>query len=166
MKTITYITVLCIAFSASFCVQPPDYPEEPVLEYIGFNKLTVPQGGGFLESDTLELRIGFTDGDGDLGNEDGTVDIYITDSRDSFSEKRKLPVIPEQGVGNGISGEIRLRFPNEPFNLCCIYPDLTPGCQPNPDFPTDSLSYEVYIIDRAGNQSNIIQTETITLRCN
>ena len=165
MKTINYIIVLSIAFTASFCVQPPDYPEAPVLEYIGFNKLTVAQGGGFLENDTLILRIGFTDGDGDLGYDDGTVDIYITDSRDGFSEVRKLPVIPEQGVGNGISGEIRLVFPNEPTNLCCIYPE-GPGCQPNADFPTDSLFYEVYIIDRAGNQSNIIQTETVTLRCN
>jgi hypothetical protein len=166
MKTITYILFLSVAFTASFCVQPPDYPETPVLEYIGFNKLTVAQGGGVLGNDTLVLTIGFTDGDGDLGYEDGTVDIYITDSRDSFSEVRKLPVIPEQGVGNGISGEICLVFPNEPFNICCIYPDLTPGCQPNEDFPTDSLSYEVYIIDRAGNQSNIIRTETVTLLCN
>lgn len=166
MKITTYLIVALITVTATFCVQPPDYPRAPELEYIGFNKLVIPQGGGIGGSDTLKLRLGFTDGDGDLGFEDGTFDVFIRDSRDSFEEIRKLPVIPEQGVGNGISGEIYLRFPNEPSNLCCIYPDQTPGCKPNPNYPTDSFFYEVYIQDRAGNESNVVKTETVTLICN
>jgi hypothetical protein len=168
MKFTTYITIALIAATATFCVQPPDYPEAPELEYIGFNKLTISQGGGVGQSDTLVLRLGFTDGDGNLGFEDATFDVSIMDSRDSSEEVRKLPVIPEQGVGNGISGEIRLRFPNEPGNLCCIFPDVPAQipCTPAPpELATDSFYYEVFIQDRDGNRSNIIQTETVTLLC-
>jgi len=167
MKASPYIMVFLLAATAYSCVQPPDYPEAPVLTYEGFNKRTIPQGSSTNPSDTLELRLSFTDGDGDLGRQDTIFDVFITDSRDGTSEVRKLPVIPEQGVGNGISGEIRLRFPNQVGNLCCIYP---PGpinsCEPNPNQPVDSFYYEVFIIDRDGNESNVVQTETVTLLCN
>ncbi|NRA51138.1 MAG: hypothetical protein HRU12_18580 [Phaeodactylibacter sp.] len=148
------------------CVQPPDYPEEPVIQYIGFNTLAFPQGGAGTPNDTLVLTFEFTDGDGDIGFADTTIDVFLTDSRTGFEEIRKLPVIPDEGVGNGISGEITLRFPNQPSQICCLYPDNSPGCQPNAEYPTDTFSYTVQIMDQAGNRSNIIQTETVTLICN
>ncbi len=167
MKTIYYLTLLLLGFSAFGCVQPPDYPVEPEIDYIGFNTLTFPQGGPDAVSDTLTLRFGFTDGDGDIGNADSTVDVFIIDSRTpDVEENRKLPIIPEEGVGNGISGEITLRFPNNPFQVCCIIGDEQ-GCDgPIEGFPNDTFSYRIQIRDRAGNYSNAIQTETITLLCN
>lgn len=167
MNKITYIVVvLVLGLSAFACVQPPDYPEEPVIEYIGFNTLVFPQGGPNTGSDTLVLEFAFTDGDGDLGYEDGTVDVFITDSRTGFENARKLPVIPREGIGNGISGEITLRFPNQPSEFCCLYPDGAQGCLPNADFPVDSFFFEIQIQDRSGNRSNMIKTETVTLICN
>ncbi|TXB66563.1 hypothetical protein [Phaeodactylibacter luteus] len=157
--------VAALAFFAFSCVQPPDYPEEPVIEYIGFNTLTFPQGGAGTPSDTLILTFGFTDGDGNLGFDDSTVDVFLTDSRTGFVDVKKLPVIPSEGVGNGISGEVTLRFPNQPSQICCLYPDQSTGCQPNPNYPTDTFSFEIQIQDRDGNRSNIIRTETVTLLC-
>ncbi|MEQ8704047.1 MAG: hypothetical protein RIC19_09015 [Phaeodactylibacter sp.] len=166
MKTTVLVLLLGLGLALFSCVQPPDYPIEPELEYIGFNTLTFPQGGAGTPNDTLILTFAFTDGDGDIGYSDNTIDIFLTDSRTGFEEIRKLPVIPEEGVGNGISGEITLRFPNQPSQICCLYPDSSQGCAPNPQFPTDTFSYTVQIMDQAGNLSNIIRTETVTLLCN
>jgi hypothetical protein len=166
MKTIYLVLLLGLGFALFSCVQPPEYPIEPEIEYIGFNTLTFPQGGPNVPSDTLVLRFSFTDGDGDIGFDDSTIDIFLTDSRTGFEEIRKLPVIPEEGVGNGISGEITLRFPNQPTQICCLI-EGEQGCNgPIEGAPSDTFSYRVQIKDRAGNLSNVIQTETVTLVCN
>jgi hypothetical protein len=174
MKTIFYILLLfCVAVS---CVKPPEYPLEPVITYNteagdGFNKTTISQGGLNSISDTLVLTFSFTDGNGDIGFEADTFDIFIWDSRDNFEEKRRLPVIPDQGTGNGIEGTITLRFPNQPFNICCTYEDGSSWeCGPHPDadnplFATDTFSYTLQIRDRSGSFSNKVQTEVVTILC-
>jgi hypothetical protein len=45
------------------CVNPPDYPDTPVIAYLGINKMQVNQGIPSLPSDTLSIRFSFTDGD-------------------------------------------------------------------------------------------------------
>jgi hypothetical protein len=150
------------------CVKPPNYPDEPVIRYNladgdGFNKLSIAQGSPGSISDTLTLTFSFTDGDGDLGFPRDSFDIFFTDSRTAdFTDQRRLPVIPDEGIGNGIEGKIVLRFPNQPLGICCISEGNT--CQPQPG-TVDTFSYTLQIKDRAGNFSNKIQTETVTILC-
>lgn len=165
MKTIYFLLLPGLAFLLHSCVQPPNYPDEPEIAYIGLNQQSIVQGNVGTPLDTLEITFGFTDGDGDLGIEGNTFDIFLTDSRDGFTDIKKLPVIPDQGIGNGISGEITVRLPNR-LNICCTYPDGSTSCMPNPNFPTDTMSYTIQIQDRAGHMSNKIQTEMITILCN
>ena len=79
----------------------------------------------------------------------------------------EAPIIPEQGTGNGISGEMTIQI----FTTCCIHPDpilALDGCDApfeDIEFQYDSLIYEVYIQDRAGNVSNTIQTEPLLIKC-
>lgn len=166
MKTIYHLPALVLAFLAHSCVQPPNYPNTPEIAYIGVNQQSIVQGNANNPADTLKITFSFTDGDGDLGAEGNIVDLFLTDSRDGFTDIKKLPVIPDQGIGNGISGEITVRLPNKPFSICCIYPDSSQSCEANPNFPTNEISYMIQIQDRAGNMSNKIQTETITILCN
>lgn len=165
MKAINYLLASGLAFLLFSCVQPPNYPNTPEITYIGLNQPSIVQGNTNAPLDTLEITFAFTDGDGDLGIEGNTFDIFLTDSRDGFTDIKKLPIIPDQGIGNGISGEITVRLPNR-LNICCTYPDGSTSCVPNPNFPTDTMSYSIQIQDRAGNKSNKIQTETITILCN
>ena len=150
------------------CAQAPDYPVEPIIEIMDLNKTTIAQGNQNASPDTLLVRFSFTDGDGDIGFPDDvdTVDTYLTDSRDGFINRFRLPTISTQGVGKGISGEVTLRIPNRPFRICCTFPNGATACQPNPQFPTDTFSYAIQIRDRAGNFSNTVRTETITILCN
>jgi hypothetical protein len=64
------------------CSRPPEFPNEPVIEFIGLSKNTIIQSrSSQLPQDTIEISFKFTDGDGNLGNAD-SVNIILTDSRD------------------------------------------------------------------------------------
>jgi hypothetical protein len=173
---ISFYPLLLLLLAAPFsCVSPPEYPDEPMLIYNtedgdGFNKNVIVQGSPGNSIDTLILTFSFTDGDGNIGNDVDSFDIFYTDSRDGFRDMRRLPIVPDEGTGNGIEGKIILRFPNQPFNICCTYDDGSPSCQPhpetdNPAFDTDTFSYTLQIRDQANNWSNMIQTETVTILC-
>jgi hypothetical protein len=154
--------ILIIAFAA--CISPPDYPVEPQIQFQSLSKNTMRQGQLGTE-DSLFLTLSFTDGDGDLGvpetNKDSAkiINIFLTDKRDNKpAERFRLPYIPEQGAGNGISGDIRLLL----FTTCC---NVLPPCEASTNKPIDTLVYEIYIKDRAGHESNRILTAPIYLQC-
>lgn len=139
----------------SSCVSPPEYPLEPVLEFVSLSTSTLTEGG----SDTVILRIAFTDGDGDIGHGDPQIETDST--RNVFLEDSRVPGFPiyyhineveRNGNVQAISGFIDLRF-NPGFFAC-----LGLAAQ-------DTLSLSLYIIDRAGNQSNTVRTTPITLTC-
>ena len=158
-RFIIYIFFIIVTVS---CINAPDYPNEPFIEYIGISKATLDQNS--LNTDSLFLNFSFTDGDGDLGHNanDTARNIFIKDLRTGkFQDKFKSPFIPEEGIGNGITGDIRLLL----FTTCCLFPENIPPCSAPPRFPLDTVIYEVSLRDRAGNLSNKILTEPITIRC-
>lgn len=136
------------------CVEPPDYPKEPVIEFISVssNQLiaqTIPEDSN-RDLDTLYIKFSFTDGDGDLGTD--SINVFVTDRRTgNADEVYSIGQIPEAGATNGISGEIMVMIP-EVF------------CFPNSE-PRDTLVYDIQIFDKAGNASNIIETTPIILVC-
>lgn len=162
MKALKYTLFLSIAMIIA-CTKPPDYSDTPEIAFISFSKNTMQQGSGF--EDETTLTISFTDGDGDIGIGDGTPSIFFKDLRDGSEFITFVaPEIPEQGIGNGISGEMFIKV----NTTCCIHPDTLQddGCNSNfSEYPIDTLVYEVYIKDRAGNKSNVIQTDPIFLLC-
>lgn len=145
------------------CARPPDYPNEPVIEYSRISSNLMSQAK---LDDRVLATISFTDGDGDLGDDDGRTTLFIKDLRDDSPENsaKILPKVPEPGANNGISGEITFQL----LNSCCIWPlqFLQAPCTPSTDYPVDTIVYEVYIVDRAGNESNRVQLEPIFLQCN
>ncbi|NND33059.1 MAG: hypothetical protein HKN76_10745 [Saprospiraceae bacterium] len=141
------------------CITPPEYPNEPVIELIGITNDTMLQSQ--FNSDSTLIVFSFTDGDGDLGSDD-SLNIFVKDLRDNFiSDRFRIPFVDEAGANNGISGEITITL----YTTCCTFPNGAPPCQPSEEFPTNQLQYEIYIKDRAGNQSNSITTPPIILEC-
>ena len=152
------------------CTSPPDYPVEPYIEFVGFQKDTLNQGESKTD-DFVFLTISFTDGDGDLGPKEGEPDtiksIVFTDLRTGVSENEfDLPEISDKGASNGISGEITIKVPT----TCCIFPawvsDVSGPCDSSEEYPVDEVSWEVYLIDRAGHESNRLELPARYLRCN
>ena len=162
MKTV--LPSLALLLLLSSCIKPPQFPDTPEIEFIGFNSDVVPQGSPNAEQFVLEITFSFTDGDGDIGSEEEN-NVFLTDSRDGSVTPFKVEPIPEQGNGNGISGEITVRMVNTPRNICCTFPNGLTPCTPSTAFPTDVMHFSILLKDRAGNESNIIQTSDLTILC-
>lgn len=161
MQKLNYlVSFLMLAVFAASCIQPPSYPVEPEITYLGVNKNTIAQGGA---PDTLVIDFAFTDGDGDLSSQD-SIDIFFTDNRQGAKTTYKIPAIAEEGTANGISGEIQVSISNAVGNICCIYSNGDDPCSPHPG-EIDTLTFSIQIRDRADNYSNIIETEPIFILC-
>jgi hypothetical protein len=149
-------TIIVLVWSS--CVTPPEYPDEPEITFVNFSKDTVRQA-----VDTNIIKIAFTDGDGDLGalDTDTTFNLFLTDTRIGAVFPYRIPYIEEQGVGNGISGEIELTL--LPTDNCCI--NVTLPCQAEANAADEFVVYEVEIVDRAGNRSAPLTLPAVTLNC-
>ena len=155
MKNIFALFALATLLAA--CSKPPDYPVEPVISFISYSKTDLKQG-----SDTVYIKFGFTDGDGDLGLNigDTATNLYLIDPRFTPSEAETFlfPFVPEQGVGNGIKGEATIKL----NATCCRYL----GCGlTDVDHPYDTISYQLRIRDRAGHYSNTLNLPPLRLKC-
>lgn len=136
------IAFLTLAVSA--CLNPPDYSIVPEIALDSLSSRNLRAG-----SDSLTFFISFTDGDGDIGSE--TVpNLFFTDSRTGYTDSVKVPYITPGGTLKTISGVITYVR----SQIYCI-----------PGRSTDSLTYTIYLEDRAGHQSNRIITPTIFLTC-
>ncbi len=154
MKNFVALSMLLASIAA--CVQPPDYPIEPEIEFVGVSKSEVLQ-----LVDTFMITFAYTDGDGDIGPNPNAQEnnVTITDSRTGVEETFRVPEVPEQGAANGISGEISLLV----YASCCL--NSSPICQPTPNANPEEIIYTIQMQDKAGNQSNVITTSPINLIC-
>ncbi|MEL6391483.1 MAG: hypothetical protein AAFO91_00860 [Bacteroidota bacterium] len=161
---LAYSAALTLLWIISACAEAPDYPDEPVITYEGISSTEIYQFPTGIR-DSILIFFSFTDGDGDLTGLDSNLsDIIITDSRsDLFVTRLSFPDIDQDGTGNGISGDATIVIDNAAFTLCCLRDDEL--CIVDSDFPADQFTYKIQVRDRAGNFSNIIETEPITMLC-
>ncbi len=162
MKSLLY-SFLALALLIIFsCSNPPEYPIEPTIEFVSMSKMTMQQANVVSNNDSILLTLSFTDGDGDIGSEEGdSSQIKYIDLRQNFEQTAlEIPFVGLQGVGQGISGEIFAILPT----TTCLFDD---GRFPGTSAPgeTNEVVYEMWIVDRAGNESNRIELPPITLRC-
>lgn len=156
-----YYLLFSLLFIAS-CVSAPEFPIEPILTFERVNKDQIRALGVGLV-DSIEIQFSFTDGDGDISQPNGdSIDIFLTDSRVNIPQSFSIPMIPVEGTGNGISGDIFITVVNT-TGICCIIDGEL--CPQNPRLPVDTFSYAIQIRDRAGNMSNRIQTSPVNILC-
>jgi len=145
LRAAIVVSLMIFIFS---CINPPEYSPIPVISFDSISATSIRA-----QQDSITIFIEFTDGDGDLGSE-VIPNLFFTDSRTGTEEGFKIPNITPEGNVKAITGIIAYTFPA----LYC-----TP---PPPDRTLDTLSYSIYVVDRAGNKSNVITTPDIYLQCN
>lgn len=136
------ICALCFLVFSS-CEKEKDFPDEPTLTVREFTKVN---------PNYALWRLGFTDGDGDIGvrtdrdKDNFIVTIFRIDTgvpTELNATNYRIPVVDNIRTSNGIEGEFRFDIENlDLFRIENI----------------DSVVYEAYVIDRAGNESNVVRT--------
>lgn len=153
-----------LLFFWAACSEAPNYPKEPVITFEGLNKGRVFQFTNG-PADSLIITFSFTDGDGDLSlaEANDSVDIFLRDSRlPTVAQNFRFPFIDREGTGAGISGVATVTVVNT-GNICCIYEGEL--CAAEEEYPIDTFSFNIQIVDRAGNFSNVINTGVIEIAC-
>jgi len=99
------------------CLDAPNYPDEPFIEFISISKDTLKQG--IFQEDSLIVVFHFQDGDGDIGrtDQDPENNIFFIDERTGTLDNTfGIPTIPGDGAGNCVEGEVKILL----FSTCLI----------------------------------------------
>ncbi|MFN8280670.1 MAG: hypothetical protein U0V49_10345 [Saprospiraceae bacterium] len=156
-----YLILLAYIVIGTSCQESDTSSPVPELGFIKMSRSSMDQGD--LNQDSVLLSFSFKDGDGDLGQGSSSPvrDISVIDVRTGLiSDQFKLPDIPD-AKGKPITGDFTIRL----FTTCCIFPLMIPPCTAPPQFPYDTIQYEVFIKDRAGHESNHVRTPELVLNC-
>jgi hypothetical protein len=149
MKLIRHTCFLLALLALSGCETDPVFPLEPNISFVSITPSTATQ----FTADEIKVTIHYEDGDGDLGyNGDPVNNLFLTDLRLAFAGN--------PGRVNSFSFESLSPNTKNPS----IQGDITITLTTPPYEPSEeALVFEIYLIDRAGNESNRITTDGITI---
>ena len=160
-----FITVILLFLSFNSCLRKEDFGDKPIINFISLDKVTEPNG----IDNIAWIKIGFTDGNGDIG-------LNPADTFPPFnynSEYHNNLFIKYFEIQNGIRTEVKLKDSTFTFNI--RIENITPSGQNkslkgeietalninNPTSVFDTISFDIYLYDRALNKSNVISTPNI-----
>jgi len=156
-QIILFCLVALVASMIVSCISQDVFPDIPSIQFTGQSKTSLSQGA--LMEDSLFVQFSFQDGDGDIGGPD-SINVFVTDTRQDFALEYR---IPDLSTGSSLEGDVTMLL----FTTCCLYDDNSQApCTPSTSQPTDEVIFTIQIRDRAGNLSNIIELDPITLMCN
>lgn len=98
----------------------------------------------------LKLTIKYEDGDGDLGNKDTDINsLFIKDSRLEFADEYYIAPLSPEGSQISITGDLNITL-NSAFILG------------NGEY--EQTYFDVWMVDRVGNKSNVVRTKEIIIK--
>lgn len=99
--------------------------------------------------DSLYFTISYRDGDGDLGQNNTDDDnLFIQDSRNDVTYGFRIQQLAPDNAEIAIQGNINVTLPNTAI--------INGGA-------SESVTYTIWVIDRAGNESNKVSSSTVTV---
>lgn len=155
MRSLQFIFFVMMIMGLLSCEKEtdPQYPDEPQIYYNGISNTHK----NIFDSSNVIIRLGFNDGDGDLGNKENDSCITLTEYRSDTiynSFPYGFPLIGKDYRSHSwLEGSFTITLQPAYFI-------------PRPDSlhtkeGKDTLYYKIYITDEAGHRSNEIQTDTI-----
>ena len=174
------IAILALLLGLSGCVQQPSFPAVPHLELKSVSKTTVRLPAGGPTTDTVQFTLSFTDGDGDFGIPDGTIDttcadclctIHATDSRAisnttwnvfyySYTSGFPDSCLSIPGIGTKYI-PVATKYPALQGDITFQVSVECPGTGTQ-----DTVRYSFFIKDRAEHLSNRVLSPPIVIDCN
>ena len=116
----------------------------PKITFISISPATILE-----YKDSINITFSYDDYDGDIGANDASVkNLFVTDSRNNVTYEYRISQLSPSGSTIHIKGNLNTIIKNT-----AITNNTT----------SQTVSYSVYLKDRAGNQSNSISTAAITI---
>lgn len=121
------------------------FSDKPEIELVSVSHDTIVE-----YEDRLVIRIKYTDGNGDLGFEDPELyALFVRDLRLADFDDFYIGPLAPPGSNIAITGELDIEFPS-----LFVF-----GNRPN-----ETTLFEVKMVDRAGNESNLLMTSPVVIR--
>jgi hypothetical protein len=119
------------------------YSEVPQISLVSVSSTNIKEG------DPLTFVISYVDGNGDLGeNNPNVYNMFLTDTRVNVTYKYRIPRLSPGNSNIIIKGNL---------DLVLNGTAITDGSN------SQSVTYTIYVVDRAGHQSNSIMCSPVTI---
>ena len=141
MRNLIYILIMLLFFS---CKKDDAFSVAPTIEFKSISPYTVQE-----YIDDINITISYTDGDGDLGeNNPDVYNLFVLDNRNGIEYKFRIPELSPNGNEIAIEGN---------FNININGSGITNGST------SQQVNYDIYVTDRGSNSSNTVSTSYITI---
>ncbi|MFM2307357.1 MAG: hypothetical protein RLZZ367_2026 [Bacteroidota bacterium] len=145
LNSILFIWVLAVMALFTGCKKEEAISKVPEIKFISISPGTAQK-----YVDEVQVTIEYTDGDGDLGENTADVkNLFCTDSRNNVTYQFRIRQLAPDNANITIKGQLTFPLPPQGF----IDDNNT----------TETATYSIYVKDRAGNQSNTVQTTVLTI---
>lgn len=188
LRTLRFgLLVLLSGVAISSCINPPDFPDTPSIEFKSLQVQRLPSAPGLQPVDSITVAIEFKDGDGDLGlnseeysrppynrlNSDNTVNLNHWNYFFKIFVKENGRFVQRTTLVNG--------SPLDPTQYYGQFPHLEPNADKKAPLkgqlyfgqtfglgdlflPGEEVQFEIYIKDRALNTSNTVTTNSFVVQ--
>lgn len=146
MKNLTSILLVFAAVAAVFtaCNITEEISDIPEISFESVAPSTVTE-----YQDSLVFNISYRDGNGDLGeNNTDNDNLFIQDSRNSVTYGFRIQQLAPNDADIAIQGNLSITLPNTAIVN---------------DGASETVSYTIWIVDRAGNESNKVTSSSVTV---
>lgn len=144
MKQLLLLLFTATAFGLSSCNETAEISEVPEISFVSVVPNVVTE-----YQDSLVFTISYLDGDGDLGqNNTDNDNLYIQDSRNQVAYGFRIQQLAPDNANISIQGNLNVTLPN------------TAIVNGN---ASESVTYTIWVVDRAGNESNRVSSSTVTV---
>ena len=141
MKQLSYIFIIF------FCIGCGNNETVSEIPYIEFVRVSPKQVQAF--EDNLIFTIFYQDGNGDLGENNPDVkNLFLKDNRNDIVYEYRIEQLAPDGANITIQGELNIELS---------------GTGITDDSQEQSTTFDIYMIDRAGNISNTITSTNIII---
>ena len=140
MKNIFFILILL--FFA--CEKEGIVSAFPEIEFVSISPTTVQEF-----SEEINITISYLDANGDLGENNPDVkNMFVKDLRNGIEYEYRIPQLSPDNSEIQIAGNLEI---------------IINGTGIVGGGISEKVSFEVYVVDREGNKSNVIETDEITI---
>jgi hypothetical protein len=144
-KAVFFLLLPVACFLYSSCKKEQAISTTPSIKFV-----SVAPNPAIKYQDTIKIVVSYTDGDGDLGVDSADAkNLFVTDSRNNVTSQFRIPQLAPDNANIIIEGNLDIILPPQGFI--------------DDNDNSESVTYSIYVVDRAGHKSNTVQTTALTI---